>query len=352
MTLRRTAAALVIGTLLTVPSAATVAAASPAAPAALGIRLTEMPASEQDDPRARLYVIDHVAPGTTLTRQVEISNTGDQVLAVSLYAAAAAIHEGSFLGAPGRTADAVSSWTTVSPGRVDVPAGSVVAASISIAVPADAAPGEHYAVVWAETGGGGTAAGVSVVNRVGIRVYLSVGPGGSPEAAFSIDSMTAERDADGLPVVAARVHNTGGRALDLSGTLELSNGPASLSAGPFPAALGTTLAPGDTETVRFALDARLPSGPWDAVITLHSGEVEEIASATISFPVAGTSPAVSTTGPAGPARWPWLVLAVLVVIVVIVVIVARRRGRPTDPRMTGRTPHSGRSTGAHELRTR
>ena len=93
MTLRRTAAALVIGTLLTVPSAATVAAASPAAPAALGIRLTEMPASEQDDPRARLYVIDNVAPGTTLTRQVEISNTDDQVLAVSLYAAAASIHE-------------------------------------------------------------------------------------------------------------------------------------------------------------------------------------------------------------------------------------------------------------------
>ena len=225
----------------------------------------------------------------------------------------------------------------------------VARAPFATAVPADAAHGGAYGVVWAEAGGGGTAAGVSVVNRVGIRVYLSVGPGGSPEAAFSIDSMTAERDADGLPVVAARVHNTGGRALDLSGTLELSNGPASLSAGPFPAALGTTLAPGDTETVRFALDARLPSGPWDAVITLHSGEVEEIASATISFPVAGTSPAVSTTGPAGPARWPWLVLAVLVL---IVVIVARRRGRPTDPRMTGRTPHSGRSTGADELRTR
>ncbi len=353
MTLRRTTAALVIGALLTMPSAAaaaTGATASPAPPAALGIRLTEMPASEQADPRARLYVIDHVAPGTSITRQVEISNTGDEVLAVSLYAAAAAIHDGAFLGAPGRTADAVSSWTTVSPGRVAVPAGSAVAASISIAVPADASPGEHYAVVWAEVGGDRVVGGVSVVNRVGIRVYLSVGPGGSPEAAFTIDSMTAERDADGRPVVVAGVHNTGGRALDLSGTLELSNGPASLSAGPFPAALGTTLAPGDTDTVVFALDPLLPPGPWDALMNLRSGAVEQSASATISFPVAGTSPAVATTGPGGPPRWPFLALAALVLIV-LVVIVARRRS-PTGPLMRGRTPHTGRSTGAGELRTR
>ena len=47
-------------------------------------------------------------------------------------------------------------------------------------------------------------------------------------------------------MVLATVHNTGGRALDMNGTLQLPAGPGGLSAGPFPANLGVTLAIGDT----------------------------------------------------------------------------------------------------------
>ena len=99
------------------------------------------------------------------------------------------------------------------------------------------------------------------VSRVGIRLYLSVGPGGSPAADFTIDSLTAVRSPDGQPMVLATVHNTGGRALDMSGTLELSDGPGGLSAGPFPATLGTTLGIGDTEPVTIALDEADPHRP-------------------------------------------------------------------------------------------
>ncbi|MEU6432166.1 hypothetical protein ABZ860_40205 [Microbispora sp. NPDC046973] len=55
-----------------------------------------------------------------------------------------------------------------------------------------------------------------------------------------------ERDATGHPVLAAQVRNTGGRALDLSGSLSLSEGPGGLRAGPYPAVLGVTLRPGET----------------------------------------------------------------------------------------------------------
>jgi hypothetical protein len=43
-----------------------------------------------------------------------------------------------------------------------------------------------------------------------------------------IESVTAERAGNGRPVVAVRVHNSGGRALDLGGELRLRGGDAEL----------------------------------------------------------------------------------------------------------------------------
>ena len=166
---------------------------------------------------------------------------------------------------------------------------------MTINVPSDAAPGEQYGVVWAEVRSAPPAGGgVVQVSRVGIRIYLSVGPGGAPAADFTIDSLTAARSPDGTPLILATVRNTGGRALDMNGALQLSGGPGGLSGGPFPATLGTSLAIGDTEPVTIALDKQLPAGPWDVRITLRSGLLERSAHATVTFPVTGASPAVGT----------------------------------------------------------
>ena len=73
----------------------------------------------------------------------------------------------------------------------------------------------------------------------------------------------------------------------MSGTLQLTGGPGGLSAGPFPATLGTTLAIGTTEPVTIALDMRVPAGPWDALITLQSGLLQRTARATVIFPARG-----------------------------------------------------------------
>jgi hypothetical protein len=256
----------------------------------IGLRLVDVPVSEANDPRAQLYIVDHLTPGTVIDRRIEVSNTTDVTAHVELYAAAATIGHGSFLGAEGRTPDELSTWTSVDPSASDVPAGGRVMATVTIAVPGDAAPGERYGVVWAEARSAPAGSGgVIEVNRVGIRLYLSVGPGNAPAADFTIDSLTAARSPDGRPMVLASVHNTGGRALDMSGTLELLAGPGGLSAGPFPADLGTTLAVGDTEPVTIVLDERVPAGPWDARIILHSGLLERSARATISFPDAGAA---------------------------------------------------------------
>ncbi len=208
---------------------------------------------------------------------------------IVIYPAAATISEGAFVGAAAHTPNELSTWTSVLPGASDVPPGGHATATVTIAVPRNAPPGEQYGVVWAETHSAPPAGGgITQVSRVGIRVYLSIGPGGAPASKFTIDSLTGKRSPDGQPVVVASVHNTGGRALDMNGTLQLSVGPGGLIAGPFPANLGTSLAIGATEPITIMLDRRLPDGPWDALLTVRSGLVERSARATISFPAIGT----------------------------------------------------------------
>jgi hypothetical protein len=94
------------------------------------------------------------------------------------------------------------------------------------------------------------------------------------------------------------VHNTGGRALDLTGTLTLTEVHGGLTAGPYPIVLGTTLAPGQTEPVQSIATDQIPDGPWNATFDLESGLLDESYQARISFP---PGPGVSSPVPAHPA---------------------------------------------------
>jgi hypothetical protein len=91
--------------------------------------------------------------------------------------------------------------------------------------------------------------------------------------------------------VLAKVHNTGGRALDMSGSLRLADGPGQLTAGPFDATVGTTLGIGQTAPVTVMLDPSLPVGPWKATLELRSGLLRRKVEGTLTFP---TAPAASS----------------------------------------------------------
>jgi hypothetical protein len=285
----------------------------------IGVQLLDVPLAAYGDPRARLYIIDHLHPGTIIHRRIEISNTTASTVHIVSYPAAATISQGAFVGAAAHTPNELSTWTSVLPGASEVPAGGHAIATVTIAVPRNAPPGEQYGVVWAETRSDPASdGGITQVSRVGIRLYLSIGPGGTPASKFTIDSLTGKRSPDGQPMVVASVHNSGGRALDMSGTLQLSSGPGGLSAGPFAANLGTTLAIGATEPITIMLDKQVPDGPWHALVTLRSGLLERSARATISFPVTGTS-----------SRSPFLIVIIAAgfVVLLLVGVVAGRMWR-------------------------
>lgn len=268
-----------------------------AVPPGIGIGLLEAPVSEANDIRARAYIIDHVAPGTTFSRRFQVSNGTSAIVTLQLYPDSAVIQNGQFVAKPGRTPNDLTSWVSISPSQVTLSPQTRAEAVATFHIPTDATSGERYGLLTAELPASPTQ-GISEAARVGIRIYLSVGSGSAPASDFTITSLTAQRLPDRTPEVVAQVRNTGGRALDLSGTLNLTGGPGGLSAGPFPTATGITLGIGATQPIVVKLDPRLPDGPWTATMTLHSGEVQHAAEATISFPTqAGTASAAVTAKP-------------------------------------------------------
>jgi len=334
MNLRRMlAAALLAGPVMaftTAPSAAPVASpspspSSPAPPAPhtkIGIKLLQAPASERNDPRAYVYIIDHLPPGTVIHRKFQVANMGSRAARISVYPAAATIGGGQFRFAPGTTRNELTTWVRISHPALNLRPHQRATDTATITVPRDATRGEHYGVIWAQTSGG-TSGNVRLVSRVGIRMYLSVGPGGAPPSDFALGTPTAGR-AHGRPFLTVPVRNTGGRAVDILGLLTLASGPGGLRAGPFRAATVVTLAPGQSGRVSYLLGAGLPNGPWQAQVKLQSGFIIKTRTYTVNF-IGRVS--------AGASTFPVALVAGLAALVVILAIAAaliishRRRTR-------------------------
>ncbi|GGO02348.1 hypothetical protein [Microbispora bryophytorum] len=339
----------VAGVLLAVPGAGTAGAALAAVPGpsavaaaaatdrgdpgqGLGIRLVDAPVARRADPRALKGVVDHLDPGTTIKRRIEVSNTSGHRMRVSLYPAAADIRGHAFVFAPDRTPNELTTWTSIAPAEIDLAPGQARRAWFTTRVPSAAWKGERYGVIWAQTTAEPDEAhNIGLASRVGIRMYLDIGPGGEPPSDMSIDRLTPERDATGRPVLAAQVHNTGGRALDLSGSLSLSDGPGGLRAGPYPAQLGVALRPGETGRLAVVMDARLPEGPWKVDMVVQSGLIKREVSATLVFPKAGIGRPATPSG-ASRLILPSIVVALGLVAAGVLTWRRRRAGSHPEPR--------------------
>ena len=296
--MRRVAAALAVTAgLLVGTGPGGLAQSEPAAPRpGITVRLLDAP-RETPDPRARVAIVDTVTPASTWTWRVEFSNGDPEPLPLSVYAADASATS-EWLVQPGRGTSELASWISTSPQEVVVAPGGREVIDVTIAIPANATGGERYAAVMAEPPARGEGS-VGVVARVGVRVYLTVdapgGPGGqSLLTDFRIDTLQAVRSDAGVPGVLIGVTNTGDLAIDVAGSLRLTDGPGGVSTTPYPVVVPATLGPGFSGEVVVKLDPEIPSGPWLAIADLRSGLVQRSASATIVFPNAdgGSAPPV------------------------------------------------------------
>lgn len=331
--------ALAAGTLIPAaaafPAAAARAAASPpgTGPQQFGVRLVDVPVSGAHDARALRYIVDYLATGTVIHRRILVVNQEDRAVQLTVYPDAARISRGLFTGDAGATRNELTTWTSVARPALSLAPQSSTMDMVTIRVPQGATRGEQYGVIWVQqksrirTDSG---LGINEVARVGIRIYLAVGRGGAPPTSFAITAITGGRSAGGRPDILARVDNTGGRAVDLSGTATLSDGPGSASAGPFPARQILTLAPGQSGDMTFTPGNGLPDGPWRATLTLASGLTSVTASATVRF----TPAAAAAAQPSGIAWITILSLALIVGLALLLgfaFILARQARRRRSP---------------------
>ncbi len=304
------------------------AAAGPHPPklGSIGIQLMNAPVSERANPLARIYIIDHLAPGTTIHRRIQVANSSRSAAHLTVYPAAASIAHGQFLFAPGHKQNLMTTWVHMSRPVLPLAAGQRGREVVTIRVPRNAPPGEQYGVIWAQDRGHDRAhPNIGLVNRVGIRIYLSVGPGGPPPSNFTMTPPVTSRGANGRVLVTVQTHNTGGRALNIGGTITLASGPGGLHAGPFLLASGATIAPGQSAPVKFALSGSIPNGPWHALIKLQSGLVARTEQSTIDF-------SARTAGSGFPVA-PAAGLSLLALIIIAGLIIRSRR--PLSRRIGG-----------------
>jgi hypothetical protein len=262
------------------------------------------------------YVIDYLPTGTVVHRRILILNEERETARLSVYPDAAHIAAGLFAGDRAATRSALTDWISVQHPVVTLAPGASVMDMVTITVPKGATRGEHYGVVWVQQAAKtsrGSGFGLTEVSRVGVRVYLAVGQGGSPPTSFDITSITARVSASGQPFIVAHVNNTGGRAVDLNGTVSLAGGPGNTSSGPFRAQQIVTLAPGQSWNMTFAVPRSLPAGSWQATVSLVSGMTRATGTADIRFATAVTQQAGLSA-----AQWVWLVFGAFVLVVAAV----------------------------------
>jgi hypothetical protein len=308
------------------PMAGPAQASDRPAPASIGVRLEPVPGSQPANPQDRSYIVQYMKIGTRIRRVITVSNTSSSTRRISVYAGAASVMHGRFAFGPSAAPNELTTWTRLSKHFLVLKPNTADSVTVTVTVPRDASPGQRFGVIWAQI----TAAskGITLVNRVGIRMYIAVGKGGPPPPAFAITSMTAIRDRSGTPTVVAQVRNIGIVALDLTGTLRLFRGPGGTSAGPMPVSSNVTLPAGKAILLDAIVSRKLPLGPWHAVMTLAAGQLRRTARATLTFPA-------RRSASAGLAGWlPSAGIAlttVLLGIAAYVVLGSRRRVRAAQP---------------------
>jgi hypothetical protein len=251
----------------------------------VGVRLVATTTGPAVGPLGLAFIVETLPPGQRVTRQIEVDNSSADELSVAVFAAAASVVQGKFSFGPDRTGNDLTTWTSVGTPHLHLAAGAKVMERVTITVPKGAPAGERYGVVWAEVSTPSpTLGGVRLVNRVGVRMYVSISPGGVAPARFSLGALVGSRAANNDPVVSSRIRNNGGGALDITGHLLLSNGPGGLSAGPFAVEMGSMLAPHHSTTEKIELNGQIPAGPWRAQLVMSSQGVERSSLGTITFP--------------------------------------------------------------------
>ncbi|MET9379314.1 DUF916 domain-containing protein [Streptomyces sp. NPDC002992] len=273
---------------------------------------------------SRPYFYLSADPGTTLTDRVTVTNKTGAPLTFRLYGADAynTERDGGFaVRTRQEKQTGAGAWITPERTRVTVPARSSVTVPYTLAVPADAEPGDHPGALVAlderiQAGRGSVAVGVQ--RAVGARVYLRVN--GPAVPALAVEDVTLDQDRPLVPgagtstaLISYTLHNRGNVTLDPKVALRAEG------------VFGRTLLARDLEKIPSELLPRQKirlTERWTGSPQLDWGEVT----------LTATAKDVRESGRASFLALPWLAAAVVLtggVVALIGLRVRRRRALGT-----------------------
>ncbi|MEX0152309.1 hypothetical protein [Microbacterium sp. LMI1-1-1.1] len=312
---------------VTAPGSAAVAAPGSAAvaPASAAAAQWSVAPANADGPDGRISLRHTIDPGGSATDAIAVTNLGTEPATYTVAAGDGVVgDDGAFDIAAGAPEDS-GAWITLEgapDGTVAVAPGETRVLPLRIDVPADVTPGDHPAgvVVGVSTADDG----VTVTNRIGVRVHLQVAGDIVPALGVGEVSTTFSPSwipfAPGILRVETVVTNTGNVRL---GALAAISGPGITSASLTGDA--TELLPGDSATVVTETSA------WPILALFGSTQVRPVALGDDAI----TSPApVDADFVAAAPSWTGLALLVLLAGAVTALVLRRRRRRPATPDAT------------------
>jgi len=234
------------------------------------------------DPASTLH---HGTLGESISATVSVRNPGATSLNLRLYLSDWSFDPaGQFIFADAGTLErSASNWLSVEAPTLELGPNETALLPYTIAVPTDAEPGTHWAVIFAETEPtdpepGQAAASISV--RVGHIVYVNVP---SLESSGAIVGMfgSPPTSSTGAYTVIAQYANTGNAAQGVEGTFTLRDeqGQNVIEA----QIERSVVLPGVDRAFQINVVGPLPAGNYTALVVLNYGSDEQDVAGAIDF---------------------------------------------------------------------
>lgn len=252
-----------------------------------GIRPTR---AYEDRPQTFSYFSYELVPGSVMSDEALVMNSGDVPVTLKLFAAdgITAVNGGTAFARQGQETNGVSQWLSLAASAFSLEPGEEMVVPFTINVPSNASPGHHVAglVVAAPSSGETSRTGegeaqftARVVRQAGVAVVIDV-PGPHVAGLEITGAELKQQDDQGATFVIA-VRNTGNIFLKAEGSLLITDREGKELAS-VPLNMGTVL-PGDTTTFQVTYPVHLADGQYlvTAALEYADGQVAPLEGAEV-----------------------------------------------------------------------
>ncbi|MDX1659026.1 MAG: hypothetical protein R3343_09420 [Nitriliruptorales bacterium] len=280
------------------------------------------PDPDRDVPEGRRssYLIHDVSPGDVLEDRVEVVNLTNAPIQLLVESVDATLNaDGAFAPAGPGTRREAGAWIELERNSLEIAPLGAESVGVTITVPSTAPAGDHVAAIVVQREDPDLQGNVRVVNRVGVRVYLTVGGGGPLSRDFSIAGFRWAGTPTDLQFE-VEIVNTGQLLVEPAGTIEVSRDGTTVLRHEMPVLGGVPRQ--ESRRLMISLPGELAGGTYVTDVDLQTWQGDAEDSAQTSFVLDADSLAGASEGEADPfaGRGPWLSGALLTFMITFLIV--------------------------------